>query len=562
MKSPLFFAAGLLLLLSGSVWAQRPLTPLKNPDRGWHLESIPAIVDSNGVVQNPFSRGDDMTQILASPEDYVSRTLHESNRLTLSQSYIYLTDFVGKKISSKALESIDRIFQTHRQYGAKMILRFAYDYDTGNANARYSDIYRHLDQLAPIIQKNAGVIHTWQAGMLGAWGEWHDTRRNDANGVKLYDLLDSPDSMRVMIRKMLDIIPEGGTVQVRIPYWRDLFGLEDGLTQRIGLHNDCFTAGEHPLAPGNDFVNQYYTAAQKYSPFVPVGGEMPYNCDSCANPWMLNTYITVAKSLQTLRDHHYTSLDITQNTPLNILRWTTYPLTADSLNAAGIAFHPEYFKDNGVTVPRTMFQFVRDHFGYNLYFDFEKDVIRSSGGKVSFSLPFRNYGFSRVYNRYKVVAYLLNGSDQVLAEAQVDANPNDWHPYRPGDAPNSRMQHYLQGAIPLPANLAAGSYKIGFGILPLSPDVVADTAFCIRFANRTNLRYLVTADKKVINVAHTFSYSTTAQYCVPASDANGQGRYFTNLWSDGASRNIKLAAPLVPANAYAIADQTIRAPQG
>lgn len=565
MKSPLFFAAGLLLLLSGSVWAQRPLTPLKNPDRGWHLETVSLIVDSNGVIKDPLWPNAVFTlpQILLSPEKFASDSLYSPQRLTLSQCYIYLTNFVGKRISPQALTAIDNIFQTHRQYGAKMILRFAYDYNPGTANARYSDIYRHLDQLAPIIQKNAGIIHTWQAGLIGAWGEWHDAARADSTThppTKLYDLLDSRDSMRVMVRKMLDIIPKGGTIQVRIPYWRNLFGLEDGLMQRIGLHNDCFTAGAHQFAAGNDFVNQYYTDAQQCSPFVPVGGEIPHNGPSDA--WNFNKYMSISKALQAFRDHHYTSLDITQNTTKNIRYWTTYPLTADSLNAAGVAFHPEYFKDNNVTVPRTMFQFVRDHFGYSLYFDYTKDVIQSAGGKISFSLPFRNYGFSRVYNRYKVVAYLLNGSDQVLAEAPVNASPNDWHPYRPGDAPTSRMQHYLQGAIPLPANLAAGSYKIGFGILPLSPDVAGDSAFCIRFANRTNLKYIVTSDNRVINVSHSFSYSTAAQYCVPTSDAAGQERYFTKLWSEGAIQNIDLAAPLKPTNAYAIADQTVRVKQG
>lgn len=533
------------------------------------MESMSFAVDSNGVLRNPFQSNHDLKKILTSPENYVSGVLSQPSRLNLSQSYIYLTNFVGRRITPKALLAIDSIFQAHRQRGYKMILRLAYDIGIRTSFARYSDIYRHLDQLAPVIQKNAGVIHTWQAGLLGPWGEWHNTDRYDSTkspAVKIYDLKDSPDSIRVMIRKMLDILPEGGTIQVRVPTYRTQFGFEDGLMQRIGLHNDAFTAGGHPLAPGNDFVDgpyvYYYTDAKNCSPFVPVGGEMPYNCDNCTDPWMLNTKISVSKSLQTFRDHHYTSLDITQNTKNNILYWTTYQLTADSLNAAGIAFHPEYFKDNGVTVPRTMYQFVRDHFGYNLYFDFDKDVIQSSGGKVSFSLPFRNYGFSRVYNRYKVVAYLLNGSDQVLAEAPVDANPADWHPYRPGDAPSSRMQHYLQGAIPLPAGLAAGSYKIGFGILPLSPDVAADTMFCIRFANRANLRYVVTPDKKVINVSHTFSYNTTARYCVPTSDANGQERYFSRLWTTGATQDIDLAAPLKPTSAYAAADQTIRVKQG
>lgn len=568
MKSPLFLVAGLFVLLNGSLWAQRPLTPLKNPDRGWHLESIPMLFDSNGVVRNPYyPTTTDMTQLLSSPEFYVSNKLKDPQKLTLSQSYFYLTNFVGKRISPKALAAIDSMFDVHRKRGYKIILRFAYDLGIRTSKARYSDMYRHLDQLAPIIQKNAGLIHTWQAGFLGPWGEWHSTDRYDSTTApprKLYDLKDSPDSMRVLVRKMLDIIPQGGTVQLRIPYYRGLLAFEDGLTQRLGLHNDCFTAGAHPLAGGNDYVDNayvsYYTDAQKASPYVPVLGEMPYD-GTGSDPFLFNSYMSVSKALQTFRDHHYTALDITQNTPTNILRWTTYQLTADSLNAAGIAFHPEYFKDNGVTVPRTMFQFVRDHLGYNLYFDYDKDIIRTAGGNLSFSLPFRNYGFSRVYNRYKVFAFLLNGSNQIKARIPINVNPADWHPFRPGDVPSSRMQHYLQGAIPLPAGLATGSYKLGFGILPLSPDVTGDSAFCIRFANRSNLTYVTIGDT-VVNISHTFSYNTTAQYCAPSSDAAGQERYFTQLRSDGATQNIQLTSPLRPVNAYALADQAIRGSQG
>jgi hypothetical protein len=81
---------------------------------------------------------------------------------------------------------------------------------------------------------------------------------------------------------------------------------QEGSRGRIGYANDYFTAGEHPLAPGNDFVPntddyKQITEEVKVNNFY-MSGEIPYNEDT---EWGLAELISPIKSLRILREHLY-----------------------------------------------------------------------------------------------------------------------------------------------------------------------------------------------------------------------------------------------------------------
>ena len=72
-------------------------------------------------------------------------------------------------------------------------------------------VYGHIQQLAPVVARNADVIHALQAGFLGNAGEWaHDIRGFVSNrtglarmvAIELYNLL--PPDRAVLIRRPLE----------------------------------------------------------------------------------------------------------------------------------------------------------------------------------------------------------------------------------------------------------------------------------------------------------------------------------------------------------------------
>ena len=133
-----------------------------------------------------------------------------------------------------------------RTAGIKVILRFQYnDGPIGAADASRTQILSHLAQLRPVLQANADVIAVMQAGLIGAWGEWHSS----TNG------LDETTQRSAILHGLLDALPTSRMVQVRTPNFVDDLFPGGALTSalaftgvdraRVGHHNDCFLASNN-----------------------------------------------------------------------------------------------------------------------------------------------------------------------------------------------------------------------------------------------------------------------------------------------------------------------------
>ncbi|RZJ38269.1 MAG: DUF4874 domain-containing protein, partial [Brevundimonas sp.] len=77
------------------------------------------------------------------------------------------------------LQALDAAFGRARRAGIKLIVRASYNDpqgETGYRDARDAPlaiVERHLAQLTPVFAANQDVIAVVQAGLIGAWGEWH-----------------------------------------------------------------------------------------------------------------------------------------------------------------------------------------------------------------------------------------------------------------------------------------------------------------------------------------------------------------------------------------------------
>ena len=102
-------------------------------------------------------------------------------------------------------------FDKLRSLGKKAVLRFAYETQfLGRAatGPTLEDIIRHTEQLKPFLEENKDVIQVVQAGMIGAWGEWHSS---------FHGLEKSDDTKRTILQHICRMTPEGRAVQIRVP---------------------------------------------------------------------------------------------------------------------------------------------------------------------------------------------------------------------------------------------------------------------------------------------------------------------------------------------------------
>ena len=186
----MWLPAGQVLYTSEEAWAGeeqvqtvryhgiRPTDPfgrigLRNPERGLRIETVIAEPSRKTFGPAHHVRGK------VAPTYSEDWWLLDAKRfgpfgLTLVQAYCYLTDYCDRPIPADKLELLQRSLDNLRKNGFKAVLRFAYERDMQRtAGPKLEWILRHIDQLEPIIRRNADVIYVLQAGFLGAWGEWH-----------------------------------------------------------------------------------------------------------------------------------------------------------------------------------------------------------------------------------------------------------------------------------------------------------------------------------------------------------------------------------------------------
>ena len=225
--------------------------PLLNPERGW--------MQGGGVA---MLATDDLSKLRA--EGY-----------TLVYGDVRLDAWrTSKTLDPARLTGLDAAFASARAAGVKVVLRFSYnDPNTGpSEDAALDVVLAHLDQLAPIVRKNADVIAVWEAGFIGQWGEWHGS----TNG------LDTPTARKAVVDAELAALPASRAVQVRTPMFKadwfpapltDAQAFDGSAQARIGHHDDCFLASADDYGTYDAPVGKWMDYVAADTRFTPIGGE-------------------------------------------------------------------------------------------------------------------------------------------------------------------------------------------------------------------------------------------------------------------------------------------------
>jgi hypothetical protein len=473
-------------------------TPLANPDRGFHLESIYQVMDESGRILNPYGRGAGQGQIgdEAYPDGFMDTRnadfQSQGDSITLTQLYIYLTSFWNTSISQAGLDNIQTLFDGLRAHNVKAILRFAYSRDNGRIgnghpgeNPAYDRVIAHLNQLKPLIQANMDVISVVEAGFIGTWGEWtpgYSTSQN-SNIAKTF----------------FGFLPENYGMVVRYNYIKDNLKSVLNTTQltRIGFANDYFTTGLKNCGSSDYCMNsaEYNRVANESFTFY-MRGEIPYNEGP---PWGFDILMEPDSVLKVLKDHHYTTLDITQNFADNITYWKTVKIYPEKLQKNRIFFNEDYFKnEQGETVLRSFYQFVRDHLGYRLNL-LNTSVLQVNDDHLSYDLKITNTGFAAVQNPKTVYLVLIDEAGQVAKEIELTGvNPKNWQPFAKGK-PAELLTHTVAGTV---SPEVTGKYKVGLWIADNHETAHNKAAYSVKFAldSHTVTHWTDAAGTRTVNI--------------------------------------------------------------
>ena len=193
-----------------------------NPDRGFRLEIA--------IKVHELAQEETFAAMKEKAAKIIDSAKNGGEQITLAQTYFYLNGYREEDLPEAAFEAMDAFLDVLAEKGMKSLLRFAYARDMLDPNTDITQgwMLRHMLQLADFLKKHHKHIHVFQAGFVGAWGEWHS----------FFYPLDRPLLMGVIVDHML---PENMYLQVRQPDFKDLISSDNPRYGDIGHHNDaCF----------------------------------------------------------------------------------------------------------------------------------------------------------------------------------------------------------------------------------------------------------------------------------------------------------------------------------
>ncbi|MBO7300679.1 MAG: DUF4832 domain-containing protein [Tidjanibacter sp.] len=266
-----------------------------NPERGLYTQKSYHSVDDGS---------------LSSSASKAARTANRSLFLTL----FYLTDYIDSDIEQEYLDNMQTTFDNIRKGGTKAIVRFAYKNNEDVSNkpwdATQEQVARHIEQVAPILRKNADVILTVQAGFIGVWGEWYYT----SNFHFPISTAEQYADRRKVVDALLEALPTDRQVELRTPEFKMKMynvGLADTLTvatahngsdlARLAGHNDCFLASSSDTGTFNNGRGKgdwlFWDAETRYTI---MGGE------TCG----VSSYSKCENSIKRMEEQHWTYLNL------------------------------------------------------------------------------------------------------------------------------------------------------------------------------------------------------------------------------------------------------------
>jgi hypothetical protein len=416
-----------------SVNFEPSLDDFPNPERGFFVQSDFNQNQNSGVT----------------PQTVAQLKAIRNQNFSLLRMYYVLELWRDAVLPQAFLDRLETDFSRAREAGIKMIPRFAYNFGMF-ADASLERVLAHLEQLRPVLQKNADVIAFMEAGFVGAWGEWHSS----TNGLMNSDGSVN-DASRAIVEKELAILPTTRTIALRTPSYK--FAITgntvlsadqafDGSSKaRIAAHNDCFLASE---SNWGTYKNRQLEMDFYHSDnlFVPQGGE---TCNSAADA---QPYIGCNNALAELAYLRFSTLNI--------------------------GYEPGVL--NGWTTGGCMNE-IKQRLGYRFVLENAKIPDRvKPGSSLTINISLKNVGFAAPYNPRLLELRLQNTVTGSVVRVKLEGgrtqnqDPRFWQP----------AQTYMVNLeVGVPANLTEGDYRVSLALPDPEPNLYPRAEYAIRFAN-------------------------------------------------------------------------------
>ena len=369
----------------------------------------------------------------------------QANKSTLIRQIYNMTTFRSGPISKSYLDHIQADMDNVRKNGVKVGLHFAYTFNEPppHNDAPLGTILSHIDQLAPLLQKNADVIAYMDAGFIGRWGEWHASSNGLANTA----------DMRTVLFKELAVLPKSRAVLVRyLQKKKEIFNNTQALTSaegfnqsdraRTGHINNCFVAADDdwgtywPIDGASLNAQKDYLNAENR--FVPQAGE---TCN--LNPPRSDCPSSVAD--------------------LARMRWS-------ALNEDYHEGVLQRWKDQGC------YNDIRKKLGYRFrLISANIPETAKAGAPLSFSFVIKNDGYASPYNARDLEAVLRAKSNGAVTRFKLTADPRHWLPENGNITVNANVS--------LPANFPLGDYDVLLNLPDPMSALNTNPAYSIRLAN-------------------------------------------------------------------------------
>lgn len=380
--------------------------------------------------------------------------------------YFYPGDYINGDLDAEFFNTAQKIFDCLRERKMQILLRFAY-YDVNNFNIRTpttEEILRHINNLSEngIIERNKDVLHAFQVGFIGKYGEWHsDTPENTA--------ADRSVVLNAFVEKLL---PTGIYAQLRMPNYLNYLSEENAQKygSKFGYHLDSFFGIADGSETGSGIYSYGKTDWNKHiseAYCAPNDAELYYYSqfdDLGAYPDGYGSAIAAAELRLTTLSAINGYLDQDINAPGCINEWKKLPVTEKWLKYNNLPYTEGWFTDNsGNKVNRNVFEYIRDYLGYRLAAK-ELSVTEESDG-MSISLGFQNYGLSAAFNLTAYLTLLDSNGNEVYS--YETGNPAEWYGTKPGAVPDGDLiTYYLKTDMPLPKT--SGKYRLALRLVSKS----------------------------------------------------------------------------------------------
>ena len=358
---------------------------------------------------------------------------YRAQNMSVVQRIFYLMDFTSSPISTAYLANMQTDFNTIRNSGMKVMIRFAYSKSESAAvlDANKTQMLAHIQQVAPIINANKDVISMYQYGWIGCWGENYYTSQVTDFGNGDYTRYTTTQwaNRKVILEAMINATDVEIPVQVRYVEYKKI--LYPNGHNRIGFYNDAFLGewGDSGMFLVNSVQSApsttdsaYLTAQTENLPMTGETNQVNAPRTNCSNAVLeMNKYNWSLINKDYLTD--------------NINTWTSGGCYAEMDKKLGYRF----------------------------------ELLNSSFSNNTLTVNLQNSGYANVYRSRKAYVVMKNTATATEYSVEITSDLKAW---KKGVA--IQLTKSLAGLVP------NGTYQL---YLNLPDPTLTNTAFSIRCAN-------------------------------------------------------------------------------